>query len=47
MTFSGLGFLLVNVAFNGYCVWNVEPFVGDHEKKLLNVGGDLGWNYEM
>ena len=42
MTFFGSGFVLANVASNGYCGWNVEPFFGSCEKILLNVGGD-GW----
>ena len=40
MTSSGSGFVLVNVASNGCCGWNVEPFLGNFEKTLLNVGGD-------
>ena len=42
MTFSGSGFVLVNVASNECCGWNVEPLFGDREKKLLNFGGDGG-----
>ena len=42
MTFSGSGFVLVDVASNGCCGWNVKSFFGNCEKTLLNVGGD-GW----
>ena len=42
MTFFGSGFFLANVASSGYCGWNGEPFFGNCEKILLNVGGD-GW----
>ena len=34
MTLSGLSFVLPNVE------WNVEPFPGNCEKTLLNLGGD-------
>ena len=40
MTFSGLGFVLLDVGSNGCWGWNVEPFFGDFEKTLLNVGDD-------
>ena len=42
MTFSGSGFVLVNITSSGCCGWNVERSFGNCEKTLLNVGGD-GW----
>ena len=42
MTFSGSGFVLVNAASSGCCGWNAEPFFGNCEKTLLNIGDD-GW----
>ena len=40
MTFSGLGFVLLDVGSNGCWGWNVQPSFGDCEKALLNVEAD-------